>query len=94
MNGLTAMIAAGLFAATTVAADEVYQGFAQGNPDLRAQPNQFIGGGVTQRGVGDSIDRYQGWGDDNGDLFNRFDASTDTYEAPRIYQGFAGNPDL
>jgi hypothetical protein len=93
MNRLTAAIAAALFV-TAAGADDIYQGFAAGNPDLRAEGNDFIGDTVIQRGVGDSIDRYQGWADGNGDLFKRFDAPVEDYEAPHFYEGFEGNPDL
>jgi hypothetical protein len=98
MNRLTAAIALGPFAAVLfvsgVTADDIYQGFAAGNPDLRAESNDYVGSGVIQRGVGDSIDRYQGWADGNGDLFRRFDAPVDDHEPPNVYEGFRGNPDL
>jgi hypothetical protein len=93
MNRLTIAAAAGLLA-TGVCADDNYHGFAAGNPDLRAESNHYVGGTVIQRGVGDSVDRYQGWANGNGDLFKRFDAPVDVYETPKIYESFRGNPDL
>jgi hypothetical protein len=80
--------------ATVAGADDFYHGLAQGNPDLRSVTNAYTGSGVIQRGVGDSIDRYQGWADGNDDLFTRFDAPTDDHERPEIYPGLSGNPDL
>jgi hypothetical protein len=93
MNRLTAAIAATLFV-TAAGADDIYQGFAAGNPDLRAEANDFIGDTVIQRGVGDSIDRYQGLADGNDDLFPRFEAPVNDAEGPHFYGGFEGNPDL
>lgn len=96
MHRPAAVIAAAMFTAGATA-DEVYQQFAQGNSDLRAQPNMVTG--VAQRGVGVSVERYQGWADGNGDLFGNSDAlaiqpgATDS-APPNIYPGLGGNPDL
>jgi len=93
LTALTALIAASLFA-VAVGAEDIYHGFAKGNPDVRTVPNDFAESGVTQYGVGDNIDRYQGWADGNPDLLQQFDAPVDHHEPPNIYQGFRGNPDL
>jgi hypothetical protein len=93
MNRPTAVFLASLFATTAGAAD-VYQDFARGNRDLRTEPNDFTASGVIQYGVGDSVDRYQGWADGNPDFLKRFDAPVTHHEPPNIYQGARGNPDL
>jgi len=93
MNRLTVAIGAALLA-TAAGADDFYQGFAQGNQDLRPVANPYTSSGVIQRGVGDSLDRYQGWADGNNDLFKRFQAPVDGHERPDIYRGFSGDPDL
>jgi hypothetical protein len=94
MNRLTVTIAAGLIA-TAAGADDIYNGFAEGNPDLRAERNDYVGTTVVQPGVGDSIDRYQGWADGNSDLFQRFDAPVDDDErSADVYKGFRINPEL
>lgn len=98
MNRQTAATALGPIAAflcvTGVGAEDIYRDFAAGNPDLRVESGDYAGTAVIQRGVGDSIDRYQGWSDGNGDLFKRFDAPVDDHEPPNVYEGFRGNPDL
>jgi hypothetical protein len=94
MNRLTVTIAAGLIA-TAAGADDIYSGFAKGNPDLRAERNDYVGTTAIQPGVGDSIDRYQGWADGNPDLFQRFDAPVNNDEQPAdVYGGFGINPEL
>jgi hypothetical protein len=96
MKRLAAIMALASFAFTAGAAD-IYQQFAQGNSDLRTQPNHYQG--TVQRGVGANIDRYQGWADGNSDLFSSSDVgSTDLqmadHQSPNVYRGFSGNPDL
>ena len=91
---MAAAMAAGLFAAAA-GADDIYNGFGAGNPDLRAETNDYVGSTVIQRGVGDSVDRYQGWADGNGDLFNSFESPVDDREQPAdVYHGFRDNPEL
>jgi hypothetical protein len=92
---ITAIAAATLFtaAATTVSAADVYQGFA-GNPDLVRQYNA-VETVAVQPGIGSDVDRYHGIADGNGDLFNvMIDGPTNSGDAPRIYSGAQGNPDL
>ena len=86
--------AAALFAAN-VSAIEIYQGLQVGNPDLspqRVSAEDFVG---VQPSVGDSIDRYHGIADGNPDLFKAGRRGpADSGEAPDIYGGVEGNPDL
>ena len=94
MKTIITAIAATLFTAGVSAAD-VYQGIDKGNPDLSSQrvsAEDFAG---VQPSVGDSIDRYHGLADGNSDLF-KADRSgpTNSGEAPDIYMGLGGNPDL
>jgi hypothetical protein len=96
MKSLTTAIVTALFA-TGAAATDLYQGFAAGNPDLRAVPFKASDIAGVQPGVGDSVDRYQGFADGNPDLFrvNATDRGYVEHEAPDIYRGLSGgNPDL
>jgi hypothetical protein len=93
MKTLLIAVAATSFAGAVAAADS-YQGFAPGNPDLRPEPFKASSVVGVQPGVGDRIDRYQGWSQGNPDLFKRFQAEVDSHEAPMIYPGQTGNPDL
>ena len=94
MKTIITAIAATLFTASVSAAD-VYHGLDQGNPDLSSQrvgANDFVG---VQPGVGDSINRYHGLDDGNSDLFKADNSGpTDSGDAPNIYMGIGGNPDL
>ena len=94
MKTIITAIAASLFTVSVSAAD-VYQGLDQGNPDLSSQrvsAADFVG---VQPGVGDSINRYHGLDDGNADLFKADNSGlTDSGDAPDIYTGIAGNPDL
>ena len=68
MKILFAAVAMAAFAAGAMA-DSFYQGFATGNPDLnrdRVAESPVV---AAQPGVGDSLDRYHGLDDGNGDLF-------------------------
>jgi len=87
-------VAATLFtAAATASAADVYQGFA-GNPDLVRQYNA-VASVAVQPAVGSDIDRYHGLADGNADLFNvMIDGPTNSGNAPQIYSGAQGNPDL
>ena len=96
MKRFAAIIALASFATAAGAAD-IYQQFSQRNSDLRVQPNHYVG--ATQRGVGASVDRYQGWADGNGDLFSSSDAwitnpPMSDHQLPDVYRGFADDPDL
>ena len=81
------------FAAVAVA-DDIYQGFAAGNPDLRSGDFKAAPMAGVQPGVGDSVHRYQGWATDNPDLMSRFQAEFTDQDHPQIYSGQQGNPDL
>ena len=96
MKRFASLIALASFA-TAAGATDIYQQFSEGNSDLRAQPNEYMG--TTQRGVGASVDRYQGWADGNGDLFKRSDAGIadphmSNHQLPNVYRGFSGDPNL
>ena len=90
-------IAATLFAAsfaTAASAADVYQAFGGNHPDLNSQPG--AGGPVAnQPSIGSDVDRYQGWARGNTDLFNlTLSGPTQGGQAPHIYSGADGNPDL
>ena len=87
-------VAAVLFAANLSAAD-VYRGLEEGNSDLsnpRLSADDFVG---EQPSIGDSVERYHGFADDNSDLF-KGDGSRTTNSSgqPDIYINASGNPDL
>jgi len=94
MKTITTAIAASLFT-VSVNATDFYNGLDEGNPDLstqRVSASDFVG---VQPGVGDSINRYHGLDDGNADLFKADTSSrTDSGDAPDIYMGISGNPDL
>jgi hypothetical protein len=93
MKTIITAVAATLFTATVSAAD-VYQGIGVGNSDLVSQPGSMETVAV-QPGIGSDIDRYHGLADGNGDLFNvSIQGPSDSGDAPRIYGGAEGNPDL
>lgn len=94
MKSLTAAVAATLFAAGVGAAD-LYHGLDEGNSDLSSLRSTSGSVVATQPGVGDSVDRYQGWADGNPDLFE-VDPSgpTDSGSDPDIYMNLSGSPDL
>ncbi len=82
-------------AISTPAAADVYSGFT-GNSDLYRGLDRSDEMSAAQPGVGDSFDRYHGWGDGNPDLFSD-EAVTQAprrYSSPDVYRGFTGNPDL
>ena len=94
MKTIITAIAASLFTVSVSAAD-VYQGLDQGNPDLSTQRVSTTDFAGVQPGVGDSIDRYHGLDDGNADLFKADNSGrSDSGDAPDIYIGIAGNPDL
>ena len=92
MKRLLAVIASSFFAAGISAAD-IYHGFGDGNSDLtnqRLSADDFTG---VQPGVGDSVQRYQGWAEGNPDLF-KASGTTNSTNDPNIYMGVSENPDL
>ena len=91
---LATAVSATLFtAAATVSAANVYQGFAD-NPDLVRQYNT-VDTTAMQSGIGSDVNRYQGVADGNADLSNvMLDGQSNSHEAPQIYAGAEGNPDL
>jgi len=94
MKTIITAIAASLFT-VSVNATDFYNGLDEGNPDLstqRVSASDFVG---VQPGVGDSLNRYHGLDDGNADLFKADNGSrTDSGDAPDIYTGINGNPDL
>jgi hypothetical protein len=94
MKYVTTAIAATLFAVTANASD-IYGGLGEGNSDLSTQrlsADDFAG---VQPSIGDSVDRYHGWADGNPDLFKGEESGSGSgSEAPDIYSGVSGNPDL
>lgn len=94
MKTIITAIAATLFTAGVNAAD-VYHGLGNGNADLsdpRISAEDFVG---VQPSIGDSVERYHGLADGNPDLFKSDRSGPyDSGDAPNIYQGVAGNPDL
>lgn len=83
------------FFTATVSAANFYHGLDAGNSDLslqRLSADDFTG---VQPSIGDTVDRYQGWGHGNPDLFNSDEnVRTDSGEDPNIYRNVSGNPDL
>ena len=91
MNKLIIATAAALFV-TAASADDVYRGLASGNGDLQDSHIEYAG---VQPGVGDSLDRYQGFGDGNTDLFKSADVpNMDGGERPMAYGNLGANPDI
>ena len=90
---ITAVAATLFTTAAAVSAADVYKGFA-GNPDLVRQYNR-VETVAVQPSVGSDIDRYHGLADGNSDLFNvTIKGPTYSGDAPKIYAGAEGNPDL
>jgi hypothetical protein len=85
--------AAVLFAAA-VHADDAYHQFIEGNPDSDNERRAYQGATAVQPGVGADIDRYQGFGDDNPDLFDVELGSSPKSDIPNIYGPFGGSTDL
>lgn len=85
MKTLIAAVAMAAFAAGA-AADSIYYGFANGNPDLNR--GRLVESSVVaaQPGVGDSLNRYHGLDEGNSDLFR---TPTDT-----VSQSFTMNPNI
>ena len=94
MKTIITAVAASLFT-VSVNATDIYNGLDAGNSDLstsQVSATDFLG---VQPGVGDSSNRYNGLDDGNADLFKADNSGlTDSGDAPDIYIGIAGNPDL
>lgn len=93
MNKYVATIFATIFAGSVSAAD-AYQDLTRGNPDsyVNAASGSEMSG--VQPGVGDSLNRYNGWDDGHPDLFKGdFDNYAGTQD-PDIYGVLGGSPDL
>jgi hypothetical protein len=86
-------LAVTLFAAN-IAADSVYQGFADGNPDLFQYTRGSVATVGIQPGVGDSFDLYHGLADGNSELFSPVQDDKDNGPRPDIYRGFGPAGDL
>ena len=80
--------------ATSVHAADSRQQFIDGNPDSDNSRGFYSGLTAVQPGVGSDIDRYQGIGDDNPDLFNVELGPSPRNERPEIYGAFGASPDL
>ncbi len=89
MKILLAAFVTTAFAAGAMA-DDIYYGFAKGNPDLnkgRLANNPVV---AVQPGVGDSLDPYHGLDDGNADLFRtpKDEGARSISENPAIFSGF------
>lgn len=82
-----------LFAAN-IAADTIYNGFADGNPDLFQSNRGSVAAVGVQPGVGDSFDLYHGLADGNSELFSAVENDKVNGPRPNIYQGFGPTGDL
>jgi hypothetical protein len=99
MKRLTVALLSSLFVASA-GATHLYKGLAEGEPDLYGYGvgDQQVTG--IQPGVGDTSTKIYGdFGRGNDDLFTaqeRGGVSVDNPDRslPRIYKGFAGDPDL
>ena len=91
----TIITAAAVLLAANVSAADFYQGLEQGNSDLytpRTSVSEPVG---AQPSIGDSVDRYRGFGDGNPDLFKRVGSQERASTGqPDIYMNVSGNPDL
>jgi len=88
---VTAIIATSF--AASVGATDVYHGLERGNADIDTGHAETYAG--VQPGVGDSFDIYSGLADGNADLFkSERSGPSDSGDAPDIYMGVSGNPDL
>ncbi|MFB1492435.1 MULTISPECIES: hypothetical protein [unclassified Thiocapsa] len=86
-------LAVTLFAAN-IAADTVYQGFADGNPDLFVYSRESVPAVGIQPGVGDSFDLYHGLADGNSELFSPVQDDKNHGPRPDIYGNFGPTGDL
>jgi hypothetical protein len=86
-------LAVTLFAAN-IGADTVYNGFADGNPDLFQHDRGSVAAVGIPPGVGDSFDLYHGLADGNSELFSPVRDDKVNGPRPDIYQGFGPAGDL
>lgn len=86
--------AAILFTASAQASDSLQQ-FTDGNPDSDNSRHIYMDVTAMQPSVGADLDRYQGIGRGNPDLFKgSIGSSTEHQDAPDIYGPFGASPDL
>jgi hypothetical protein len=85
-------LAVTLFAAN-IAADSVYKGLADGNPDLFQHTRGSVATVGIQPGVGDSFDLYHGLADGNAELFSPVQDDKNSGPRPNIYLGFGPTGD-
>lgn len=93
MTKLILTTAAVLFTVSAQAADS-YQQFIQNNPDSDNSRARYTGVQAQPPGVGADINRYQGLGEGNPDLFEMDLGRSPKSETPDIYGAAEGNPDL
>jgi hypothetical protein len=101
MKRLIMVIGASMVMASA-GASHVYQGLAEGDPNLYGYGPDDQGFVGVQPGVGDRVDIYQGFGPGNDDLFPTVapvgaeprETESSFIELPRVYRGFSRNPDL
>ncbi len=86
-------LAVTLFAAN-IAADSVYKGLADGNPDLFQYTRGSVATVGIQPGVGDSFDLYHGLADGNSELFSPVQDDKNHGPRPDIYGNFGPTRDL
>lgn len=100
MSKTTTIIAsAALLLASGVHAGSAYDEFTAGNPEFSGGRLGYQGVAAVQPSVGADINRYQGIGDGNPDLFSvDLDAAeltgNDNRPRPDIYGPFGASPDL
>ena len=94
MKATIATLAA-ILAAGTAGAQNLYNGFEEGNHDLYSGQSGEHRVSAMPPGIGSGFDRYRGWARDNPDLFGRTPVSgSGAGGTVNVYGGFAGNPDL
>jgi predicted membrane-bound mannosyltransferase len=98
MTKTIAITALALFSLSAQAADS-YREFTAGNPDSSNPLIKYESVTAVQPGIGSDIDRYQGIGRGNPDLFNvdleaAFNRERERSERPNIYGPLSRNPDL
>jgi len=93
MTKLILTTAALLFTVSAHAADS-YQQFIQDNPDSDNSRAVYTGVQAQPPGVGADINRYQGVGTGNPDLFEIDLGRSPKSQTPEIYGSAEGNPDL
>lgn len=81
MKAIFAASVATLFA-TSVSAVDIYKDMGYGNADI--SPNSHANANIVavQPSIGDGVDRFQGFGDDNPDVNPAYGAGTETRIKP------------